>query len=291
MLTLLLATQLALAAPPDDCAFVDEQGVVQDPLAAYAFLSQPVAVERLYDAATRREARAVRVWVALEGFVRELGTGLADRATEPHCALLPVDCVPDWHRFDALSRTQPGGIRLRQVLDESFRSEAHERGLENRLAASLVNAVLAGVLVSGALKVPVPEARAAEGLLPREAPALVRFGPLEPGPLPPQVAATFRGGAYVEVKLAEPTAFYRAYGGSAGELGSFWTRIRPAGPLQARVDLAIKSQWGNAANQVAEIRVPAGVTVYEGVAAAQGGLVGGGNQVFIPAVQAEWLVK
>jgi len=32
-------------------------------------------------------------------------------------------------------------------------------------------------------------------------------------------------------------------------------------------------------------------TIYEGAAAAQGGLVGGGNQVYIPKVDPSWVVK
>jgi hypothetical protein len=42
---------------------------------------------------------------------------------------------------------------------------------------------------------------------------------------------------------------------------------------------------------VAAIRVPAGTTIYEGFAAPQGGLVGGGSQVFIKNVDPSWIVK
>jgi len=125
---------------------------------------------------------------------------------------------------------------------------------------------------------------AAEG----EATAL-RFGPTNPGPLPATVANTFRGGSYTATTLNEATTLYRVYGGTAGKLGSYWTRTAPSGPLQATIDLALNPQWGNTSAQVARIQVPAGTTIFEGAATAQGGLVGGGSQVFIPNVNPGWL--
>ena len=65
----------------------------------------------------------------------------------------------------------------------------------------------------------------------------------------------------------------------------------PQGPLQAQMDLALKPQWGNTAQNVVQIRVPAGTTIYEGFAAPQGGLLGGGSQVYIPKVDPAWVVK
>ena len=48
---------------------------------------------------------------------------------------------------------------------------------------------------------------------------------------------------------------------------------------------------GETATQVTTIRVPKGQTIYEGFAAPQGGLQGGGSQVFIPKVDPKWMVK
>jgi len=61
--------------------------------------------------------------------------------------------------------------------------------------------------------------------------------------------------------------------------------------MQATIAGELNPQWGNTAANVATIRVPAGTTIYEGAAAAQGGLVGGGSQVFIPNVDPTWLVR
>jgi hypothetical protein len=119
----------------------------------------------------------------------------------------------------------------------------------------------------------------------------VRFGPLNRGPLPDKVADTFRSGSYTGTTISETTTLYRVHGGTAGELGQFWTRTPPAGPLQSQIDLALNPAWGNTATQVTTIRVPAGTTIFEGFAAGQGGLVGGGSQVVIPNVNPAWIVR
>jgi hypothetical protein len=119
---------------------------------------------------------------------------------------------------------------------------------------------------------------------------VVKFGPHVEGPLSGDVASTFRGGSYSQTTLGADTTLYRVYGGNAGELGSYWTRTPPSGPLQSTIDSALNPAWGNTAQNVATIKVPAGTTIYEGFAAPQGGLVGGGSQVFIPKVNPGWVV-
>lgn len=111
----------------------------------------------------------------------------------------------------------------------------------------------------------------------------VRWGPATgAGPLGEAVAGTFRGGSYIQAVTQEATTLYRAYGGSAGEFGSYWSRTAPTGPLQARIDSALLPQWGNTAEKVSTMTVPKGTTIYEGFAAPQGNLMGGGSQIFIP---------
>lgn len=61
-------------------------------------------------------------------------------------------------------------------------------------------------------------------------------------------------------------------------LGRYWTTIKPTGPLQAQFDFALKPEWGNTANRVVAVRVPAGQVIYQGVADAQGVLTGVGIQ-------------
>ncbi len=111
-----------------------------------------------------------------------------------------------------------------------------------------------------------------------------------PGPLSADVAATFRSSTYTQTVLTEDTTLYRVYGGNAGPLGSYWTRTPPSGPLQSTIDSALDPAWGNTAENVNTIVVPKGTTIYEGTAAPQGGLVGGGNQVYVPKVDPNWQV-
>jgi len=116
----------------------------------------------------------------------------------------------------------------------------------------------------------------------------IRHGPLNPGPLADDIAATFRGGSYVARTLDQPIVLYRVIGDRGNPTGSFWTATEPHGPLQSVVDLALDQNWGNPATQVIRAQIPAGTTVYEGAAAAQRGLVGGGHQVYIPRVDPRW---
>lgn len=123
----------------------------------------------------------------------------------------------------------------------------------------------------------------------------VRYGPHNPGPLVDDVASTFRSGSYTAEVLEQELTLYRVYGGKAGPIGSYWSRTAPSGPMQAQLDSALNPAWGNTATQVSTIRVPAGTTIYDGVAAAQsvpggGTLLGGGSQVYIPKVDPAWLV-
>lgn len=112
------------------------------------------------------------------------------------------------------------------------------------------------------------------------------------GPLPKGIADTFRSGTYSEVVTQQPTTLYRVYGGTAQELGGYWTATKPAGPVQSIIDSALKPEWGNAAINVVKIEVPIGTKYFEGVAASQGGLVGGGNQVLFPKdfkIETSWI--
>jgi hypothetical protein len=117
----------------------------------------------------------------------------------------------------------------------------------------------------------------------------IMYGPLNPGPLADDIAATFRGSSYMARTLDQPMTLYRVIGDKGNRTGSFWTATEPRGPLQSVIDLGLDQNWGNSATQVIRAQIPAGTMVYEGTAAAQRGLVGGGNQVYIPRVDPRWL--
>jgi len=120
----------------------------------------------------------------------------------------------------------------------------------------------------------------------------IHWNPLNgPGPLGERVAATFRGASYTEAVTLETTTLYRVYGGKAGELGPYWTRTPSRGPLQSQIDSALLPEWGNTALSTTRIEVPSGTIIFEGFAAPQGRLVGGGNQVVIQHVDPSWILK
>lgn len=128
---------------------------------------------------------------------------------------------------------------------------------------------------------------------------MIRISP-DPGPLGNgDVIYIFRSATYAERVLTEDTIMYRVSGGSAGEIGSYWSTTPQNGHLQSQLDLALVPEWGNTVENVTSIVVPKGTTVFEGTAAPQyiydsmgniiGELLGRGNQIYIPKVGEAWL--
>jgi len=128
---------------------------------------------------------------------------------------------------------------------------------------------------------------------------LVRHGPMNPGPLHSldlELVKTFRSGSYTAHTLTRPTDLYRVYSVDARKFRAFWTDIPPSGPLQSKLDSALLPSFGNEATKVVHVRVPPGETVFEGFAAGQVeepgvNLIGGGRQIVVNNVNAEWEVK
>lgn len=145
--------------------------------------------------------------------------------------------------------------------------------------------------VHAARSTDVVEPKRPEG--PPDSERIADYGPMAEGPLREDVADTFRTGTYAEVRTTEPTSLYRVYGGSARELGAYWSRAAPAGPYQAQFDLALHPSFGNEATRWVKIEVPAGTAFYEGSVGEQGGLLGGTDQAFFNdvLVQEEWIVQ
>jgi len=177
------------------------------------------------------------------------------------------------------TNTQANRI-IAKLTNQQFADNAELAVAVGSLVGSIANAALRSPLVARALGADV---QATGGM--------VHHGPMNPGPLPDRVANTFRSSSYTANTLDEATTLYRVYGGTASPLGAYWTRTAPAGPFQSQIDLALSPEWGNTATQVTRITVPAGTTIYEGAAAAQGGIVGGGSQVYIPKVDPSWVQK
>lgn len=118
---------------------------------------------------------------------------------------------------------------------------------------------------------------------------VTKHSPINPGPLADDIANTFRNATYTEKALSKDTILYRVISDNGNPTGSYWTRVKPQGPLQSVIDSGLDQNWGNTAARVVTARVPAGTKIYEGIAAPQRGLVGGGNQVYIPKVDPKWI--
>lgn len=127
----------------------------------------------------------------------------------------------------------------------------------------------------------------------------VKYSPINPcNEISQEVAESFNGATFTKATLTEDTVMYRVSGGKAGEVGSYVSRTPQGGGLQSQLDLALNPSWGNTTENITKVVVPKGTTIYEGVAAPQniydslgntiGVLPGGGNQVYIPKVEAGW---
>jgi hypothetical protein len=150
----LIAWSLAsvcLAQTPQYDAFCDRDGnITSEPQqrAAFMMVRDAGQLEAVYADAAAGNARAQRVWQALEASFDGAGVGAAERATRPGCLVpgyreLSRSCIPDWSFLDFLRQDKPGGARLRKVIFGAFAARARERGLENKLILSAVNGLLA----------------------------------------------------------------------------------------------------------------------------------------------------
>ncbi|AVI87431.1 glycine zipper family protein [Pseudomonas syringae pv. tomato] len=118
------------------------------------------------------------------------------------------------------------------------------------------------------------------------------YSALDPGPLPPDIAATFTGGRYTVVKLERDTVLNRV-GTAEQELGQFFSRYTPDGVIQSRIDRAILPEWPTGGKSpidtVFNVKIPAGTEVYIGEIGSQGGFyVGGAEQI---VVIKPWTIK
>lgn len=101
----------------------------------------------------------------------------------------------------------------------------------------------------------------------RAVPDVVKYSPINPGPLIDDVAKTFRSASYTQRTLSKDTTLYRVISDNGSPTKSYWTSVNPKGPLQSVIDSALDQNWGNTATRVVVAKVPAGTKIYEGVAA------------------------
>ena len=103
-------------------------------------------------------------------------------------------------------------------------------------------------------------------------------------PLPADIAITFLNSACKEVKLENAQDFYRYFGNNVSKYGRYLTSEQYKTNTEAIKKLALNQDWGNPASKKVTVTLPAGMTVYQGIAAPQNPATcypGGGQQTFI----------
>ncbi len=102
-----------------------------------------------------------------------------------------------------------------------------------------------------------------------------QYNLLNPGPLPIAIARSFAGGQYSIMTVGDEgwdfDALYRVSGGDAFENGSWYTPVPQVGGLQSQIDLNLRPEWGNTAENVTCVYLKPGTQVFVGPAAAQTG--------------------
>ncbi len=108
--------------------------------------------------------------------------------------------------------------------------------------------------------------------------------------LPASEVRNFAAGKAQQVTVKAGEMLYGVR--DAGSRTVWWTRNMPQTVEQTRRELAVSPEW-NKMTHVDILQVPKGQSLlgFEGSAAAQGSLPGGGNQLFVPSVPAEWITR
>lgn len=103
-------------------------------------------------------------------------------------------------------------------------------------------------------------------------------------PLPANIAITFLKSKCQKVKLLMPQTFFRYYSNDLNKKGRYLTTGQYQTNAEAIANLALKQEWGNKAEKMLSITLPAGTIIYQGIVAPQipaSCYPGGGQQIFI----------
>jgi hypothetical protein len=105
-------------------------------------------------------------------------------------------------------------------------------------------------------------------------------------PLRASIRRTFQDGQATRVLLEQPLTVTRFHGGRSGKIGRFATADNFNSRVDAREQLAVLQEWGNAFTKKTTVELPAGTEIWVGRSAPQTGkngtvLPGGGSQIFI----------
>lgn len=103
-------------------------------------------------------------------------------------------------------------------------------------------------------------------------------------PLPVQIAVTFLESRCTRTTLSSPQTFYRYYNTPQNRTGRYLTTDVFTTNVEVIRKLALHQDWGNKAERMLMVTVPAGTPVYQGIVAPQVPIAcypGGGQQTFI----------
>ncbi len=113
------------------------------------------------------------------------------------------------------------------------------------------------------------------------------------------IADTFRSATYRSGRKTVPERLFRSYDEKTERLGQYWSPVKPTGPSQVTLDLALdpSRKVPNSATKWVEIEVPSGTLTHEGFAAPVHNqstgvqLLGGGRQVYLDFKVPETWIK
>lgn len=103
-------------------------------------------------------------------------------------------------------------------------------------------------------------------------------------PLTANIAITFLESKCKKVTLQMPQTFFRYYSNDKNKTGRYLTTDQYQTNAEVIGNLALNQEWGNKAEKMLSITLPAGTTVYKGIVAPQvpaSCYPGGGQQIFI----------
>jgi hypothetical protein len=191
--------------------YCDEEGTLVGERSAVLLVYRAAHLERVYADSRAGNPRAQVLFGQLESALRATGAQLARQSEGVACHSLPA-CVVQWHKLDEFMPSRgEGGLRLRQVMADSFSHAAKLQHVSNATMAAVLDVLLVGsVLQRGMAGAAETKAASAEA---KAATAEVTAGPVEAGRLAVAgLEARLAAGelAALEVRLAEEEALATA---------------------------------------------------------------------------------
>jgi hypothetical protein len=131
----------------DYALYCDENGTLVGNRSAVLLVYRAEHLERVYADSRAGNARAQALVGQLEATLRATGKGLARQSLGIACGSLPA-CVAQWHKLDEFMPSRgEGGMRLRQVMADSFSQEAKLQNVRNTTVAAVLDVLLVGSIL------------------------------------------------------------------------------------------------------------------------------------------------